>query len=82
MVYLNNDHRPELYITGGSTLAPGGSEFEIYCVSLDKLKWNKLNIPKNIIQPIGTKPEIVIDPKTESVQWYMYSGITPSVRMN
>jgi|688.fasta_scaffold388661_1 hypothetical protein len=82
MIYLNNDHKPCLYIIGGSKLVPGGSEFEIYNVNLEKNQWSSLTIQKNIIQPFGTRPEIVVDPKTKEVHWYMFSGITPSQRMN
>jgi hypothetical protein len=63
-----------LLLAGGNPLVAGQQPFEAYKIHLNTLKWERLNVPKNIGIPIGSKPEIIQDPVTQNVHYLIYSG--------
>jgi len=74
MVYLSNNFKPFLYVAGGTPLISGSAPFETYKIQLDKLTWERIPIQKNIVMPLGSRPEIVYDPTTDQVKFLIFSG--------
>lgn len=73
LVYIHGG-QPHLIVAGGNPLISGQQPFETYKVHLDSFKWERLNVPKNISIPLGSKPELVVDQATTNVHYLIYSG--------
>ena len=44
--------------------------------------WSSIEINKNVVQPVGSHPQIVQDPHTNELHVYMFSGQAPMQRIN
>jgi len=82
MVYVCNNFKPFLYLAGGSPLISGSSPFELYRIQLDKLKWERIQIPRNIVTPLGSRPDVVQDGSSDKVKLLLFSGQQPPQRLN